>query len=85
MLSVDVVRLTVIFDWRIANGKIRIRISREMLVELAAVLSFTIAEVFRNCTWNTEWICACVGGRGGCQIKRGNMRSEASKSHHLQI
>ena len=60
------VTVTVIFDGRMANGATRI--SRDMLTELVAALSFTLTESCRNCTWNTECVCVCVcvgeGGRG---------------------
>ena len=52
-----------------------------MLTELSTVLSFTIAELFRNCTWNSEWICVCVcvcvcGGGGGGEGGGGMMSKE---------
>ena len=44
--------VTVTFDGRMAKGATRI--TREMLTKFAAALSFTVAELCRNCTWNTE-------------------------------
>ena len=55
--------VTVIFDGRMAKGATRI--STDVLTELAASLSFTIVELHRNCTWNSDrFACVFMWGYG---------------------